>query len=97
MFLALTRFSLSMENEQADAGRDGGTHLARPNPQALTGTRRYHFFLFIWPQAGLATLLHTYILYAVANPVCGLVNRKRSEEHLQSSDVEINFIDWILT
>ena len=24
------RFSLSMENEQADAGRDGRTHLARP-------------------------------------------------------------------
>ena len=33
-----TRFSLSMENEQADAGRDGQTRLARPNSQARTGT-----------------------------------------------------------
>ena len=29
-----TRFSLSLGNEQADAGRDGRTRLARPNSQA---------------------------------------------------------------
>ena len=33
-----TRFNLSVENEQADAGRDGRTRLARPNSQARTGT-----------------------------------------------------------
>ena len=29
-----TSFSLNAENERADAGRDGQTRLARPNPQA---------------------------------------------------------------
>ena len=38
-----TRFSLSMENAQADAGRDGWTRLARPNFQARTGTGEYSF------------------------------------------------------
>ena len=31
------RFSLSVENEQNDAERDGRTRLARPNSQARTG------------------------------------------------------------
>ena len=38
-----TRFSLSVENEQAGAGRDGRTRLARPNYQARTGTEKYYF------------------------------------------------------
>ena len=38
------RFSLNVENEQADAGLDGRTGLARPNSQARTGTRKYIFF-----------------------------------------------------
>ena len=37
------RFSLSVENERADAGRDGQTCLARPNSQARTGTAKFHF------------------------------------------------------
>ena len=41
-----TRFSLSVENEQADAGRDGRTRLARPNSQALMATGKYSFSLF---------------------------------------------------
>ena len=41
-----TKFSLSVKNEQADAGRDGRTHLARPNSQARTGTGEYCFSLF---------------------------------------------------
>ena len=40
-----TRFSPSMENEQADAGRDGWTRLARPNSQAQTGLGEYQFSL----------------------------------------------------
>ena len=37
------RFSLSVENERADAGRDGRTCLARPNSRARTGTGKYSF------------------------------------------------------
>ena len=40
-----SRFILSMENEQDDAGRDGRTCLAIPNCQARTGTRE----IFIFP------------------------------------------------
>ena len=43
-------------DEQADAGRDCRTRLARPNPQARTGTGKYYFSLFSSPRAGLATL-----------------------------------------
>ena len=43
-------------DEQADAGRDGGTRLARPNSQARTGTGEWVFSLFSRPRAGLATL-----------------------------------------
>ena len=32
-------------DEQADAGRDCRTHLARPNSQTRTGTEEYSFFL----------------------------------------------------
>ena len=40
-----TRFSLMrhVENEQADAGRDGQTCLARPNSQARTGAEKHIF------------------------------------------------------
>ena len=41
-----TRFSLSMENDQDDAGRDGRTRLARPNSQARLGIGEYSFDLF---------------------------------------------------
>ena len=33
-------------DEQADAGRDGRTRLARPNSPARTGTGKYSFSLF---------------------------------------------------
>ena len=51
-----TRFSLSVEDKQADAGRDGRTRLARPISQSRTRTGEYSFSLFSWPRAGLATL-----------------------------------------
>ena len=35
------RFIVSIENEQADTGRDGQTCLAKPNFQARTGTRKF--------------------------------------------------------
>ena len=37
-----TKFSLSVENEQAVAGRDDRTRLARPNSRARTGTGKYY-------------------------------------------------------
>ena len=37
------RSGLNVENEQADAGRDGRTRLAGPNSQAQTGTGKVHF------------------------------------------------------
>ena len=39
----ITMFRLSLENEQADAGPDGRTRLARPNSQARTGTDKEIF------------------------------------------------------
>ena len=41
-----TKFSLSMENEQADAGQNDRTRLARLHSQAPTGTGKYPFSLF---------------------------------------------------
>ena len=41
-----TRFSLIVENEQADARRDGQTCLARPNSQARTRTGKIMLSLF---------------------------------------------------
>ena len=38
--------SLSMDNKQADAGRDCKARLAKPNVQARTGTGKYLFSLF---------------------------------------------------
>ena len=39
-----TRFSLSVEDGQADVVRDGRTRLARPNSLALTRTRKHSLF-----------------------------------------------------
>ena len=44
------------EDEQADAGRDSQTHLARPNSQARARTGKHSFSLSSRPRAGLATL-----------------------------------------
>lgn len=52
-----TSFILDVENEHADARRDGRTYLARPNSQARTVTGTFCVLsLFSWPRAGLATL-----------------------------------------
>ena len=40
------RIQPEYRDEQADAGRDGRTRLARPNFQARTGTEEYYFSLF---------------------------------------------------
>ena len=40
------QIQLEYGDEQADAGRDCRTRLARPNSQARTRTGKYSFFLF---------------------------------------------------
>ena len=51
------RLSLSAENEQADAGRDCRTCLARPNSQARTGTgKNNHGSPVQLTTSGLATI-----------------------------------------
>ena len=42
--------------ERADAERDGRTSLARPNPQARTGTGNDPVSFYSLPKAGLATI-----------------------------------------
>ena len=49
-------------DEQADAGQDCRTRLARTNSQARTETGKYSFSLFSWLRAGLATLPGWFIL-----------------------------------
>ena len=39
-----TRFSLSVDNEQADAGQDSRTRLTRPNSQTRKGDRENNLF-----------------------------------------------------
>ena len=49
-------------NEQADAGRDCRTHLAKPNSQARTRTGKYYFFpvqLTTCRIGNLTRLIHT--------------------------------------
>ena len=60
-----------MENEQADAGRDGRTRLARPNSRAQTGTREIFLFLAQLTTSRIGnltrlmyTLLHVMNIYA---------------------------------
>ena len=55
-----TRFSLSVENEQVNAGRGGRTRLARPNAQAQTGTGKKKYFQLTTGRIGnLTRLIHT--------------------------------------
>ena len=65
-----TRFSLSMENEQADAGRNGQTCLARPNSPRERGQRKYRFPLQLTTSKSMDQPSK------VANPACGQLNRE---------------------
>ena len=58
---------LSIENEQADAERDGRTLLARLNSQARTGTGKYLFFCvqLIRTRIGNLTRLIHILLYVM--------------------------------
>ena len=46
------RFTVRIEDEQADAGRGGRTRLARPNSQARTRTGKYSFSCSAYHEQG---------------------------------------------
>ena len=52
-----TRFSLNVENERGEAGRDRQTRLARPNFQPRKGIGKKTSSLFSWPRAGLVATI----------------------------------------
>ena len=59
-----TRFSLSVENEQADTKRDGQTCLAKLNSQAQTGTKKFSPVQLTMNRIGkLTRLICTLLLY----------------------------------
>ena len=67
------RFSLSIEIEQADAGRDGRTRLARPNSLARTATGKLFDFSVRLTTSridNLTRLIHTLVLYAMIIHTC---------------------------
>ena len=51
-----TRFSRSVENEQADTKRDSQICLTKPNPQACTGTRKFFPVQLTMDRIGKLTL-----------------------------------------
>ena len=60
-------------DEQADAGRDGWTRLARPNSQARTGTGEYYFPVQLTTIriGNLTRLIHT-LLYVMTIHIAAL-------------------------
>ena len=64
---ASTRFSLrdSVDNERADVGRDGWTHLATPNSQAQSETGKSSFF-YVQLTTSRRKYLQSYLL--IVNP-----------------------------
>ena len=62
--------SLSVENEQAGARRDGRTRLVRPNSQARTGTGKYSFLTFpVQPSTTSRIGNHTWLIHALLIPL----------------------------
>ena len=82
-------------DEQADAGRDGWTRLARPNSQARTGTGEYYFLCSAdheqdWqpypvdPYSAICddhTYIHTY------KEKAEMVKKKKKKKVLGKSDI----------
>ena len=60
-----TRFSLSVENEQAHTRRDGQTCLAKPNSQARTRTRKFLSVQLTMDRIGKLTRLICTLLYVM--------------------------------
>ena len=60
-----TRFSVSIENEQADTRRDSQTCLAKPNYQARTGAREFFPVQLTMNRIGNLTQLICTLLYVM--------------------------------
>ena len=60
-----TRFSVNIENEQADTRRDSQTGLAKPNSQARTGARNFFPVQLTMNRIGNLTRLICTLLYVV--------------------------------
>ena len=57
-------------DEQADAGRDCQTRLARPNSQARTGTGKYSFFSVQLTTSRIVNLIRLIITLAICVTIC---------------------------
>ena len=60
-----TRFSLRVDNEQADTRRDGQICLTKPNSQARTGTRKFFPVKLTMDKIGKLTRLICTLLYGM--------------------------------
>ena len=65
-----TRFSFSIENEQADKRRYSQTCLAKPNSQARTGARKFFPVQLIINRIGNLTQLICSLLYVMTTYTC---------------------------
>ena len=65
-----TRFSVSMENEQADKRRYSQTCLAKPNSQARTGARKFSPVQLTINRIGNLTQLICTLLYVMTTHTC---------------------------
>ena len=65
-----TRFSVSIENEQADKRRDSQTCLAKPNSQARTGARKIFPVQLTMNRIGNLTQLICTLLYVMTTHTC---------------------------
>ena len=54
-------------DEQADAGRECQTRLARPNSQARTGTGKYYFFLLQLTTSRIGNLTRLILTLAICD------------------------------
>ena len=65
-----TRFSVSIENEQADKRRYSQTCLAKPNSQARTGARKFSPVQLTINRVGNLTQLICTLLYVMTTHTC---------------------------
>ena len=68
-----TRFSVSIENEQADKRRYSQTCLAKPNSQARTGARKFSPVQLTINRIGNLTQLICTLLYVMTTHTCIII------------------------
>ena len=82
-----TRFSVGVENEQADKRRDSQTCLAKPNSQARTGARKISPVQLTMNRIGnltqlICTLLYVMTTHAYVYTVACTLNSRLLSGHL---------------